>query len=214
MEAGVAVRRAAAQEATQESADARGRILVAGLAEFSTHGFDGTTLRQIAARAGVQHQLIVYHFGTKLALWKAVVSDICAEHKTWLAGIEREAARVGAAAALTRLVSTFVRFTARRPELHRMLTIEGGGDNARLQWWIDEHVRGFYALSTRLIREAQASGAVRAGHPGRLHYGMIGIVTTSFVFEQEYRAMSRLNPFSAREIAEVTALARGFLGLA
>jgi|GEM_PF-3542364 len=50
--------------------------------------------------------------------------------------------------------------------------------------------------------------------PGRLHYGMIGIVTTSFVFEQEYRTMSWLNPFSAREIAEVTALARGFPGLA
>ena len=49
---------------------------------------------------------------------------------------------------------------------------------------------------------------------GWLHYRMIGIVTTSFVFEQEYRAMTRLNPFSPREISEITALARGFLGLA
>jgi AcrR family transcriptional regulator len=181
---------------------------------FSTHGFDGATLRQIADRAAVQHQLIVYHFGTKLALWKAVVSDICAESQAWLSEIEREASRVDAAAALSLLVSGFVRLTAQRPELHRMLTIEGSGNNERLQWWIDEHVRDFYALSTRLIREAQAAGKARAGHPGRLHYGMIGIVTTSFVFEQEYRAMTRLNPFSPREIADVTALARGFLGLA
>jgi AcrR family transcriptional regulator len=178
MEAGLAARRAVAQHETTESADARGRILAAGRATFATAGFDGATLRAVADRAGVQHQLIVYHFGTKLALWKAV------------------------------------RFTARRPELHRMLTFEGGGNNERLQWWIDAHVRDFHALSTRLIREAQAAGEARAGHPGRLHYGMIGIVTTSFVFEQEYRAMTRLNPFSPREIAEVTALARGFLGLA
>jgi AcrR family transcriptional regulator len=214
MEAGLAARRAVAQHETTESADARGRILAAGRAAFAAHGFDGTTLRAVADRAGVQHQLIVYHFGTKLALWKAVVSDICAENKTWLAEIERRASHVGAAAALSELVSAFVRFTARRPELHRMLTIEGGGNNERLQWWIDAHVRDFHALSTRLIREAQAAGEARAGHPGRLHYGMIGIVTTSFVFEQEYRAMTRLNPFSPREIAEVTALARGFLGLA
>jgi AcrR family transcriptional regulator len=197
-----------------EGADARCRILAAGRAAFAALGFDGTTLREVADRAGVQHQLIVYHFGTKLALWKAVVSDICAENKTWLAEIERKASHVGAAAALSELVSTFVRFTARRPELHRMLTFESGGNNERLQWWIDAHVRDFHALSTRLIREAQAAGEARAGHPGRLHYGMIGIVTTSFVFEQEYRAMTRLNPFSPREIAGVTALALAFLGLA
>ena len=206
-------RRAAVQHEIPAAADARGRILAAGRAAFAAHGFDGTTLREVADRAGVQHQLIVYHFGTKLALWKAVVSDICAENKTWLAGIARTEIQVGAAAALSELVSTFVRFTARRPELHRMLTFESGGNNERLQWWIDEHVRDFYALSTRLIRAAQAAGEARDGHPGRLHYGVIGIVTTSFVFEQEYRAMSRLNPFSPREIAEVTALAREFLGL-
>jgi TetR/AcrR family transcriptional regulator len=209
----LASRRAAVQHEMPEGADARGRILAAGRAAFAAHGFDGTTLREVADRASVQHQLIVYHFGTKLALWKAVVSDICAENKTWLAGIERKESHVGAAAALSELVSTFVRFTARRPELQRMLTFESGGNNERLQWWIDEHVRDFYALSTRLIRAAQAAGEARDGHPGRLHYGVIGIVTTSFVFEQEYRAMSRLNPFSPREIAAVTALARGFLGL-
>lgn len=210
----MASRRTAVQHEMPEGADARGRILAAGRAAFAALGFDGTTLREVADRAGVQHQLIVYHFGTKLALWKAVVSDICAENKTWLAEIERKASHVGAAAALSELVSTFVRFTARRPELHRMLTFESGGNNERLQWWIDAHVRDFHALSTRLIREAQASGEARAGHPGRLHYGMIGIVTTSFVFEQEYRAMTRLNPFSPREIAGVTALALAFLGLA
>lgn len=210
----MASRRVAAQHETQEGADARGRILAAGRATFATAGFDGTTLRAVADRAGVQHQLIVYHFGTKLALWKAVVSDMCDENKTWLAEIERTAQQLGAAAALSALVSAFVRFTARRPELHRMLTFEGGGNNERLDWWIDTHVKAFYALSTRLIRQAQVSGEARAGHPGRLHYGMIGIVTTSFVFEHEYRAMTRLNPFSPREIAEVTALARSFLGLA
>ena len=210
----MASRRAAVQHEMPEGADARVRILAAGRAAFAAYGFDGTTLREVADRAGVQHQLIVYHFGTKLALWKAVVSDICAENKTWLVEIERKASHVGAAAALSELVSTFVRFTARRPELHRMLTFESGGNNERLQWWIDAHVRDFHALSTRLIREAQTSGEARAGHPGRLHYGMIGIVTTSFVFEQEYRAMTRLNPFSPREIAGVTALAREFLGLA
>lgn len=43
---------------------------------------------------------------------------------------------------------------------------------------------------------------------------MIGLVTTSFVFEPEYRAMTKLNPFGEREIEEITKLACAFLGLA
>ena len=94
-----------------------------------------------------------------------------------------------------------------------MLTFEGRSDNERLRWWISEYVRDFYALSTRLIREAQKAGVARAGHPGRLHYAMIGLVTTSFVFEPEYRAMTKIDPFSVREIEAVSEMACDFLGV-
>lgn len=194
--------------------EGRDRILAAALEEFSTHGVDGTTLRQIAERAGTQHQLIVYHFKSKDTLWKAVVADICAENLEWVAALEREHRKLSPANALRQMVSRFVSFTARRPELHRMLTFEGRAENERLRWWVEEYVQHFYRLSTLLIREAQRAGAARDGHPGRLHYAMIGLVTTSFVFEPEYRAMTKLNPFGEREIEEITKLACAFLGLA
>lgn len=194
--------------------EGRDRILAAALEEFSTHGVDGTTLRQIAERAGTQHQLIVYHFKSKDTLWKAVVADICAETHDWMKALEAEQKALGPANALKMMVSRFVAFTARRPELHRMLTFEGRSENARLSWWIEEHVKPFYRFSTGLIRDAQRAGSAREGHPGRLHYAMIGLVTTSFVFETEYRAMTKLNAFSEREIAEITQLAQAFLGLA
>lgn len=204
----------ATQPARPDPCEGRGRILAAALEEFSTHGVDGTTLRQIAERAGTQHQLIVYHFGSKENLWKAVVRDVCAEALTWQSQIDTHARQEGAASALRMLVSNFVRFTARRPELHRMLTFEGRCSSDRLQWWLEEFVAAFYALSTRLIRDAQKQGHMRPGHPGRLHYGMIGLVTTSFVFEPEFRAMTKLNPFSPREVEEMINLALSFLGLA
>ena len=197
----------------QDLADGRRRILDAALEEFATFGVDGTTLRRIAERAGTQHQLIVYHFKSKDALWKAVVGEICSNVLADLLSLEREAKAVGPASALCQLVRNFVKLTAARPQLHRMLTFEGRSDNDRLRWWISEYVCHFYALSTRLIREAQTAGVARAGHPGRLHYAMIGLVTTSFVFETEYSAMTKLNPFSAREIEEITQLAQAILGL-
>jgi len=190
-------------------ADGRAKILAAALEEFSRFGVDGTTLRQIAERAGVQHQLIVYHFRTKDALWKAVVSDICNAPQEELSAV----GRANPAKQLRLLVSRFVSFTARQPQLHRMLTFEGRTDSERLRWWLKELSSRFYAVSTRLIREAQNVGAARAGHPGRLHCAMIGIVTTSFTFEYEYRALTKLDPFGDGEIAAVTEMACDFLGL-
>jgi AcrR family transcriptional regulator len=195
------------------ASDGRGRILAAALEEFATFGVDGTTLRQIAERAGTQHQLIVYHFKTKDALWKAVVQDICSESMRAIDVFETETNTMPPARALRRLIGEFVHFTAQRPQLHRMLTFEGRSDSERLRWWIKEFVVRFYAVSTRLIAAAQKAGTARPGHPGRLHYGAIGLITTSFVFESEYRAMTKLDPFRPSEIDAVIEMACEFLGL-
>lgn len=193
--------------------DGRRRILEAALEEFATFGVDGTTLRRIAERAGTQHQLIVYHFKSKDALWKAVVADICTNVRSMIAALERDAKALGPANALRQLVRDAVRVTAAQPQLHRMLTFEGRSDNERLRWWISEYVRDFYSLSTRLIREAQRAGVARPGSPGRLHYAVIGLITTSFVFEHEYRAMTKIDPFSPREIEAVADMVCDFLGV-
>jgi AcrR family transcriptional regulator len=203
----------AARAQVRDLGDGRRRILEAALEEFATFGVDGTTLRQIAERAGTQHQLIVYHFKSKDALWRAVVTDICANVRSGIQALERDAKAMGPAKALRQLAREFVQLTAARPQLHRMLTFEGRSDNERLRWWISEYVRDFYALSTRLIREAQKAGVARPGHPGRLHYAMIGLITTSFVFEPEYRAMTKIDPFSPREIEAVADMACAFLGV-
>ncbi|MFB8146795.1 TetR family transcriptional regulator [Microbacterium sp. NPDC056003] len=53
--------------------DARDRILAAAIEEFGSAGYDGATIRGIAARAGVDSALIHHHFGTKADLFGAVI---------------------------------------------------------------------------------------------------------------------------------------------
>lgn len=53
--------------------DARDRILAAAIEEFGGAGYDGATIRGIAARAGVDSALIHHHFGTKADLFGAVI---------------------------------------------------------------------------------------------------------------------------------------------
>jgi AcrR family transcriptional regulator len=50
--------------AEQRAATAR-RILEAAQAEFGEHGNEGTTVRAIAKRAGVDASLVIHHYGSK-----------------------------------------------------------------------------------------------------------------------------------------------------
>jgi AcrR family transcriptional regulator len=62
------------------------RILDAARQEFATRGFDGATIRGIAAAAGVDASLVMQHYGSKGALFNAAVqlpandSNSAAEH--------------------------------------------------------------------------------------------------------------------------------------
>ena len=191
--------------------DGRTRILASALEVFSTSGFGGASLRQIADRAGVMHQLVVYHFKTKEALWRAVMTSMLDDNVKLFAVWRARLAEVGPAQALRTMVREFVLFTARQPEFHRIATFEGRADNDRIRWLLDTYVRPYFEFSTSLIRDAQAVGAARPGDPGQLHYAVIGLVTTSFIFAHEYRAMTGLEPFDPLEIEKVVNLACDFL---
>ena len=191
--------------------DGRTRILASALEVFSTAGFEGASLRQIADRAGVMHQLVVYHFKTKEALWRAVMTSMLDDNVKLFAVWRARLAEVGPAQALRTMVREFVLFTARQPEFHRIATFEGRADNDRIRWLLETYVSPYFEFSTSLIRDAQAVGAARPGDPGQLHYAVIGLVTTSFIFAHEYRAMTGLEPFDPLEIEKVVNLACDFL---
>ena len=54
----------------------RARLLRAAITCFARHGFDGTSMREIADAANVAQQLITYHFGSKEQLWVAVAETL------------------------------------------------------------------------------------------------------------------------------------------
>ncbi len=57
--------------ASDSQPDTRERILEAALVCFAQDGYDGATMRDIAARARVPQGLLRNHFGGKLKLWQA-----------------------------------------------------------------------------------------------------------------------------------------------
>jgi AcrR family transcriptional regulator len=99
---------------------AREKILKAAEETFAEHGYTGTSLRQIVARANVTQALVTYYFGSKEALFKEVFlrrgRDIATRRKEAL-----EALRCADKPyTLTEVVSSYL-----RPALEMRRTREG-----------------------------------------------------------------------------------------
>ena len=60
----------------------RDSLLEAGLFCFSERGFEGTSLRMVAERAGKNTSLIAHHFGSKEDLYLEVFKDMLAERRS------------------------------------------------------------------------------------------------------------------------------------
>ena len=56
-------------------AETRAAILDAAMESFAEHGFDGTSIRKIAKRAGVATGLIFHYFGAKEGLLEALIDE-------------------------------------------------------------------------------------------------------------------------------------------
>ena len=104
--------------------ETRTRILDAAEELFMQHGFEGTSMRQLTARAGVNLAAVNYHFGSKDALIEAVfkrrLDPMNAERVAALDALEKD----GAALASVDIIRAFV-----VPSLRLIEDAKGGGRN-------------------------------------------------------------------------------------
>jgi TetR/AcrR family transcriptional regulator len=199
------------RQASPPKADTRARIIAAARESFSTMGFEGASLRGVAKDAGVPHQLATYYFKTKEELWMAVMDELAIGFLDQLGARIRGLEGVDAATKLRLVVRDFVKYSAENPQLHRLMTMEGRRESERLVWLIRRHVSRFFAISTKLIREAQTLGVVRPGDPGQLHYCAIGVATAAFSLAPEYKLVTGKDPFTHSHIEEIADLVCDFL---
>lgn len=182
--------------ATRPSADpTRDRILTAAAELFADRSFAGASTREIATRAGVTQPLLNYHFRAKDELWRAVVDALFDRlNRTMDARVERLRGVDLLASAKLR-VREFVTFSARNPQLHRIIMQESKADGPRMDY-IAERVRPLYAGTTALFARLARDGAVPPIAPAHLYYILTGAGPTMFVLGPECRRLSGLDPSS------------------
>lgn len=189
-----------AESKPRRGEEVRERILQAALECFGAFGFEGTSTRAVAERAEVTHTLVLYHFQSKDQLWISTMEAALGEYGAEMRANFEDADQYSAKEMLGTFIEQFVRMSARRPQIHRILTTEGNQDTRRLAWIIEHFIRWHFTLVRDLIRRGQADGTVRECDPARLYYLIIGAGGTPFTLSTEYRATTGRDVFSETEI--------------
>lgn len=180
--------------------EVRERIMKAALDYFGAFGFQGATTRAIAERTGITHTLVLYHFKSKEQLWIATVDDVLKKYDDAIKGNLENSEEKTAQVSLRIFIEQFVRLSAEHPQVHRILTTEGGQATERLQWIINNFIRDHYTRLCDLIRRGQAEGTVRDCDATRLYYLIIAVGGTPFTLSVEYEILTGRNVFSEAEI--------------
>lgn len=154
--------------------DVRGRIFESALRLFSLRGFAATSLREIAEEAHVSKPMIYYYFGSKEALYGAIVQEILEEMEAAIrAGLPRTA---DPAAQLVEFCAAYIDYFLQKEEVIALVLREvfGLGDAmARFSETLGEHVR---RPLDEILDAGMADGTFHADHVGRCATAITGIM--------------------------------------
>ena len=152
----------AARKVTRNPEASRAKILEAARNEFVAHGLSGARVDRIAANSGVNKNLIYHYFGSKDALYLAVLEGIYAELRARQQDQDlRNLAPVEGIKELVR--HTFDHFVA-TPELIRLMSVENihFGQYLKRSQSTKPLYRGLLDTIQTLLKRGQAEGLFRA----------------------------------------------------
>jgi AcrR family transcriptional regulator len=190
----------------QRAVTTRENIIAAALIEFATHGFQGVSTRTVAARAGVQHPLVNYHFRDKEGLWRAVLTATGGRFMTQFNARLAELRGVDEVAKLRIVQEEFIRFAAGNLHFHLLMSQEAQRTGRQLGWLVSEMVKPYFDAIVPLIRSAQRAGAYIDGDPFHLQYLFIGAATRIFTLAGEVKLITGRSPFSPRMVEDHVAI--------
>lgn len=195
-----------------EPGTAREAILAAARQEFSAKGAAGARVNEIAARSGVNKQLIYYYFGNKEGLYAAALEAVYSEIRELEKGLllDEETPED----AMRALVAFSFDYLAKHPEFIGMLKHENASGAQHIQQ--SETLQGMnsplIALIRKTLKRGVASGTFREGiDPLNLYISIAGM---SYFFFSNRPTLSSIFGRDLASVRSVSAYRRHVIDFA
>jgi TetR/AcrR family transcriptional regulator len=159
-------------------------LLKAGQSAFARHGFEGASLRGIAATAGVDPGLAAHHFGSKEALWEAVVERLAlylAPYTVELRELQTQAEipiRMRVETAFRQLISS----VCEEPEAGMLISRISAERGEKLDMLVAKLLRPYHDAFEPLLLEAMREEVIAEQPLEMLYFMLLHAVTMSVSF--------------------------------
>jgi TetR/AcrR family transcriptional regulator len=163
------------------------QILAAAENVFAEHGFEGATMAQLAAAAGLPKANLHYYFGTKERLYRAVLEGILAlwleDAATWITPHRHPAE------GLAGYVRAKMAHSRTRPQASRIFAGELLRGAPRITHFLGLELRRRVEELTPVIAGWSAAGLMDPIHPVHLLFNIWAMTQTYADFDVQIRAV-------------------------
>ena len=138
----------------------RQQIISAATEVFSRHGFQGTTLRQLAQKAGVSEAMIYHHFSSKEELYDAILEKKIEERKHLFFPADAIRAKEDITV-LTTIVGNFLRQQSLDSSFMRMLLFSALEGHELGRKFVHGPLQEFFDFLGDYLEERSEDGALK-----------------------------------------------------
>lgn len=172
-------------------------ILQSALEHFATHGFDGASVRAIAATAGVNHAMIRHIYRSKDELWRQAILFLFERARSELAFDVRG---LSDRQAFEERIRRYIQYCARHPEHARLMMQQSILAGPKLTWAVEELIRTRHQLYAPIYERLKEQKAL----PDVDTYALVFIITVAcqmiYVLAPEIQAVTGRDVFHPKEV--------------
>jgi AcrR family transcriptional regulator len=179
----------------------RAQILREAAQLFGSHGFKGTTTRDVAARVGITEAALYRYFASKEAMYAAILDERMAAPDL-LAPIEPLAAAADDRGVFTALALTLLRSVEADPSMLRLLLYSALEGHQMAKPFQEGRIRRLRDFLSQYLTRRMREGAFRDVDPALGARAFIGMVVDHLIVRQVF-GQRDLYPQPPEQVADV-----------